>query len=218
MLSGATSAVFYGSVAAVLIFAFTSSTSPLSLPAEADRISPEAQHEIQDVEREIDATEAAALMQARTSTPDAYQRIVLLGKLMYFDKNLSVNRNETCSFCHMPETGFTGPVSALNLTTAAYPGSVRMRFGNRKPMSHNYATYAPQLHYNALQGDLVGGNFWDMRATGIHLNSPSAEQAQGPPLNPVEMGLPDPACVVYRLSRSSYSSFAEKVWGEISAS
>ena len=33
---------------------------------------------------------------------------------MLYDKNLSVNRNEACAFCHMPETGFTGPVSELN--------------------------------------------------------------------------------------------------------
>ena len=30
--------------------------------------------------------------------------------------------------------------------------------------------------------------------------NPAAEQAQGPPTNPVEMGLPDIACAVYRAS------------------
>ena len=50
-----------------------------------------------------------------------------------YDKQLSVNRNEACAFCHMPETGFTGPVSELNRTTGSYPGSVRTRFSNRKP-------------------------------------------------------------------------------------
>src|SRR5262249_17682556 len=60
---------------------------------------------------------------------------------------------------------------------------------------------APVLHYNPAQGDLVGGNFWDMRATGRRLGNPAAEQAQGPPTNPVEMGLPDIACAVYRASQ-----------------
>jgi len=46
------------------------------------------------------------------------------------------------------------------------------------------------LHYNPGRGDLVGGNFWDMRATGRRLGNPAAEQAEGPPTNPVEMGLP----------------------------
>ncbi|MEA3105264.1 MAG: hypothetical protein QOF74_9504, partial [Caballeronia mineralivorans] len=49
----------------------------------------------------------------------------------------SVNRNEACAFCHTPETGFTGPVSELNRTTAAYPASVRTRSSNRKPETQN---------------------------------------------------------------------------------
>jgi cytochrome c peroxidase len=76
-----------------------------------------------------------------------------------------------------------------------------------------YATFAPVLHYNPLQGDLVGGNFWDMRASGYRLQSPSAEQAQGPPTNPVEMGLPDSACLAYRLARAPYRKLFEQVWG-----
>ena len=71
------------------------------------------------------------------------QQIELLGKLMLYDKQLSVNRNEACAFCHMPETGFTGPVSELNRTTGSYPGSVRTRFSNRKPQTHAYAPLAP---------------------------------------------------------------------------
>src|SRR5258708_35978082 len=69
------------------------------------------------------------------------------------------------------------------------------------------------LHYNALQGDFVGGNFWNMRASGYCLQSPSAEQAQGPPTKPVEMGLPDSACVAYRLSNAPYRKLFETVWG-----
>jgi cytochrome c peroxidase len=112
-----------------------------------------------------------------------------------------VNRNEACAFCHMPEAGFTGPISELNRTTGSYPGSVRTRFSERKPQSHAYAPLSPVLHYNPGQGDLVGGDFWDMRATGRRLGNPAAEQAQGPPTNPVEMGLPDIVCAVYRASK-----------------
>src|SRR5262249_36498818 len=62
--------------------------------------------------------------------------------------------------------------------------------------------------------DLVGGNFWDMRATGRRLGNPAAEQAQGPPTNPVEMGLPDIACAVYRASQRPYRTLFELVWGK----
>jgi cytochrome c peroxidase len=99
------------------------------------------------------------------------------------------------------------------MTTVSYPGSVVTRFSQRKPQSYMYATFAPVLHYNALQGDFVGGNFWDMRATGYRLQSPSAEQALGPPTNPVEMGLPDSACIAYRLSSAPYRKLFETVWG-----
>jgi cytochrome c peroxidase len=82
------------------------------------------------------------------------------------------------------------------------------------PQPHAYATYAPVLHYNSVQGDFVGGSFWDMRATGIRLNNPVAQQAQAPPLNPVEMALSDSACMVYRVSQRPYRSLAENIWGK----
>jgi cytochrome c peroxidase len=104
-------------------------------------------------------------------------------------------------------------VSELNRITGSYPGSVRTRFSNRKPQSHAYAPLSPVLHYNPGQGDLVGGNFWDMRATGRRLGNPAAEQTEGPPTNPVEMGLPDIACAVYRASQRPYRAMFESVWG-----
>src|ERR1700716_114747 len=167
-------------------------------------LTPGALAEIAQVEAEIDRIEAQTLERLATPPDNQVQQIELLGKAMLYDKHLSVNRNEACAFCHMPETGFTGPVSELNATTVAYPGSVRTRFSQRKPQSHSYAPFAPVLHYNASQGDFVGGNFWDMRATGVRLRNPAAEQAQAPPLNPVEMGLPDAACAVFRLSERPY--------------
>ena len=177
------------------------------------RLSPKALKEIAQVEGEIDRIEAQTVSRLAAPPDNQPQQIELLGKAMLFDKQLSVNRNEACTFCHMPETGFTGPVSELNRTKAAYPGSVRTRFSDRKPQSHAYAPLSPVLTYNSGQGDLVGGNFWDMRATGRRLGNPAAEQAQGPPTNPVEMGLPDVACVVYRASQRPYRRLFERVWG-----
>ena len=185
--------------------------------ARADEISttltPEALKEIAQVEAEIDRIEAQTLERLAAPPDNQVQQIELLGKLMLYDKHLSVNRNEACAFCHMPESGFTGPVSELNRTTGSYPGSVRTRFSDRKPQTHAYAPLAPVLHYNPGQGDLVGGNFWDMRATGRRLGNPAAEQAQGPPTNPVEMGLPDIACAIYRASQRPYRALFESIWG-----
>jgi cytochrome c peroxidase len=176
-------------------------------------LSPQAQKEIAQVETEIDRIETQTLTRLAAPPANQVQQTELLGKLLMYDKQLSVNRNEACAFCHMPQAGLAGPVSELNRTTGAYPGSVRSRFSSRKPQSHAYAALSPVLHYNPGQGDLVGGNFWDMRATGRRLGNPAAEQAEGPPTNPVEMGLPDITCAVYRASGRPYRALFEKIWG-----
>jgi cytochrome c peroxidase len=96
----------------------------------------------QDVARvvaEIDRIEADTLSKMKDASLDRQGQVRTFGKLLLFDKHLSVNQNEACSFCHRPETGFTGPVQSLNLTTVSYPGSVRARFSNRKPQSYMYA-------------------------------------------------------------------------------
>jgi cytochrome c peroxidase len=200
------------SIAAAMIAAALSADARGAEEASA-MLSPQALQEIAQVEAEIDRIEAQTIGRLAAPPDNQVQQVELLGKLMLYDKQLSVNRNEACAFCHMPEVGFTGPVSELNRTTGSYPGSVRTRFSNRKPQSHAYAPLSPVLHYNPGQGDLVGGNFWDMRATGRRLGNPAAEQAEGPPTNPVEMGLPDIACAVYRASQRPYRALFESVWG-----
>jgi cytochrome c peroxidase len=171
------------------------------------------QREIAQVEAQVDQTEAATLRQAGVTTPGSSQQIVVLGKVLFFDKNLSVNRNTACAFCHMPQTGFQGAIETINRTTINQPGSVRTRFSLRKPPSAAYAALAPPLYYRASSGDMVGGNFWDLRATGVRLRNPAASQAQGSPLNPTEMANIDPACVVRRMSQRPYRQFFDEVLG-----
>ena len=64
-------------------------------------------------------------------------------------------------------------------------------------------------------GTWIGGMFWDGRATGWTLGDPLAEQAKGPFLNPMEQGLPDAACVVYRVVTSDYRDLYQQVWGKL---
>jgi cytochrome c peroxidase len=200
-------------VAAVLVVAVIAGNAR-GAEQSPGTLSPAALREIAQVEREIDGIEAQTLERLASPPNNQVQQVETLGKLLMYDKALSVNRNEACAFCHMPEAGFSGPVSALNRNTGSYPGSVRSRFSNRAPQTHSYAPLAPVLHYNAARGDLVGGNFWDMRATGRRLGNAAAEQAEGPPTNPVEMGLPDSACAVFRASQRPYRSLFEAVWGK----
>jgi len=159
---------------AILMFgiAATLRPEPHKSGAVASMLPAAAQAEIASVMEEIDRIETHAMEKSSESSLDRSEQLLLLGKLLFYDRNLSVERNEACAFCHMPETGFSGPVSALNQTTVSYPGSIRTRFSGRNPQTHGYASFSPVLHYNATQGDFVGGAFWDMRATGLRLNSP----------------------------------------------
>jgi cytochrome c peroxidase len=138
-----------------------------------------------------------------------------LGKSIFFDIDLSINQNQSCSACHGPAAGWTGPESAINAHGAVYEGSIPGRFGNRKPPSAAYATQSPVLYMDK-KGLFIGGNFWDGRATGEILGNPAADQALGPFLNPAEQALPDSACVVYRVCTALYSEYPvsfEEVWG-----
>ena len=149
-----------------------------------------------------------------------------LGKKIFFDEKLSINKNQACASCHVPEVGWVGNDTAINDHGAVYEGSIPGEFGNRKPPSSAYATLAPIFYAdygNRLLGDdnideltdgplFVGGNFWDGRATGWKLGNPAADQAQGPFLNPVEQALPHPACVVYRVCEGTYGNLFDEVW------
>jgi len=137
-----------------------------------------------------------------------------VGKKIFFDQRLSLNKNQACAACHAPEVGWTGPDKETNKHGAVYEGSVQGQFGNRKPPSSAYATTSPFFRLiNASDGMFAGGNFWDGRATGEKLGNPAADQAQGPFLNPKEQALPDAACVVYRVCNSEdYGVLFKQVW------
>jgi cytochrome c peroxidase len=96
----------------------------------------------------------------------------------------------------------------------AYPGSFRYRAAKRTAQRYTYSHSFPVLHYNAVQGAFFGGNFWDARATGYKLQAPDAEQAQFPPVDPLEMGFPDTACIAFRLESASYLPLFMTVWGD----
>jgi len=133
-----------------------------------------------------------------------------LGKNIFFDK-ISVPANKTaCADCHGASVGFTGPDESINKLGSVYPGA-NGSFGSNKPPSAAYATFSPVLSQDG--GVFVGGNFWDGRATGERLRSPSAEQALGPFLNPHEHNVANSLAVLMIIEKSKYISLWKKVWG-----
>jgi cytochrome c peroxidase len=145
--------------------------------------------------------------------PNGYQAQRILGGLLNFDLNISPFRNMACSSCHMPHVGFSGPIPSVNLTMVAYPGSFAFRAAKRTAQRYPYSHTFPVLNFDNTEQLFFGGNFWDGRATGMKLQAPDAEQAQGPPVDPLEMQFPDTACIAFRISQAVYRPLFELVWG-----
>ncbi len=137
-----------------------------------------------------------------------------LGKIMYQDKDFSFNKTQSCQTCHHHMTGFTDPTNSRDpYYTVVSLGDDGVSVGGRNAPTAAYAGYSPILQQNTA-GDYWGGMFWDGRATGWTLGDPLAEQAQGPPLNPVEMNMPDKEAVVQAVRDSSYTDLFYLVFGK----
>ena len=143
-----------------------------------------------------------------------------LGKYMLYDHTLSNPLGYACATCHTPETGFTGPSSAVNEFGGPLPGVVPGRFGNRKVQSYLYAAFCPVGPvFNASLGVWLGGDFWDGRVPDL------STQAQEPPINANEMantsvGAYPPMHGGYspllaeKLKSRPYTSLFKEVYGE----
>jgi len=168
----------------------------------------------------LQVTPAVAGMPIKGSGLPFSEDLAHLGDQIFDDKNLSVGRNQACNTCHSSAWGFTGPAPTTNpkVRGGVYEGSIPGRFGDRKPPSSAYSTLPPVFMWMQKAGGMfVGGNFFDGRATGEKLGNPAADQAQGPFLNPVEQGLRDSACVVYRVSKACYTDLNGQGCGQYRA-
>lgn len=120
-----------------------------------------------------------------------------LGKVLFFDKNLSKNRTESCSTCHNPQTGFVDNRDN-GVNKMASLGDDNKSIGDRQAPTATYAKYSPKFHYDAKKKEYIGGQFWDGRAPTL------ADQAGAPPLNPAEMGMPDKKSIINRVKENEY--------------
>jgi len=121
----------------------------------------------------------------------AYPSLEAWGEALFFDTNLSLNRTEACATCHDPAAGFSDPRETL-AGRAVSLGDDGESLGDRNAPTASYARFSPPFGRTA-DGKWQGGQFHDGRAATL------ADQAKGPPLNPIEMGMPDVAAVAARL-------------------
>lgn len=125
-----------------------------------------------------------------------------VGKMLFFDTNLSSPAGQSCASCHHPMAGFADPNHSLPVSR----GAVTTRFGGRNSPTAAYQALAPVFRIDA-SSEAVGGQFWDGRAADL------VEQAKGPFLNPLEMNNPSVQSVVTKVSRSMYASMFRSVYG-----
>ncbi len=131
-----------------------------------------------------------------------------LGRLLFMDANLSQQRNQSCHSCHavapaqprrdaapLPTAGFVDPDNVRDGSTVSR-GSLAAAFGKLNAPSVGYARFSPHFHWDTTEGHYVGGQFWNGRAATL------AEQAKGPPLNPLEMAMPNAWAVVTRMKEN----------------
>ncbi|MGB0683700.1 MAG: cytochrome-c peroxidase [Magnetovibrionaceae bacterium] len=140
------------------------------------------------------ALAALAVVALLGVSPKAYAASMTeeeLGQALFFDVNLSKNRTQACATCHDPESGFAD--GRENASGGAFSlGDDGTSLGDRNAPTASYAAFTPPFG-KTREGVYVGGLFHDGRAATL------ADQAGGPPLNAVEMGMPDKAAVVSRI-------------------
>jgi cytochrome c peroxidase len=112
----------------------------------------------------------ASLTHADTPAPS--KAMTDLGRMLFFDKRLSRDRDLSCNSCHRLDT-----YGVDNEPTSV--GAKGQRGRRNSPTVYHAAG-----HFTA---------FWDGRASSVE------EQAKGPILNPAEMAMPDGDAVVARL-------------------
>jgi len=116
---------------------------------------------------------------------------VALGKKLYFDKRLSINDQQSCASCHILDKGFAG---VDKLPTS--PGAKGEMGARNSP--------------TVLNAGWQDSQFWDGRAEDL------VEQAKGPILNPIEMGMPDEQTVENKIRKITdyQTDFAKAFSGE----
>ena len=135
-----------------------------------------------------------------------------LGKLLFFDPNLSSPNGMSCTTCHDPKRAFTDPRSSFPVSGGVIYG----RFINRNAPAVTYAAFSPLLYFDFTvrpgihDGMYRGGLFWDGRVSTLE------DQAQQPILNPVEMNNPNKRSVITRIRKAAYADFFKEVFGSTS--
>jgi len=160
------------SLGGVLALSACQTTTPQAPKADADADADSAA-KVQEAPAEPDKQLVALFKPLPKDMADAdhpvEQARVELGRMLYYETRMSKNHDISCNSCHMLDK-----YGVDNEPTS--PGHKGQRGERNSPTVYNAALHATQ--------------FWDGRAANVE------EQAKGPILNPIEMGMESDADVV----------------------
>lgn len=147
----------------------------------------------------------AALNNSALATP---KNSAELGERLFNDPNLSLNRQQSCATCHNPQHGFIdNRKDQLGNQLMTSIGTDGHSIGSRNTPTVSYAAFSPEFkwsthpRFNSQQPDYkgyLGGQFLDGRQDSL------ADQAGEPPLNPVEMKMPNRQAIIDRVKENRY--------------
>jgi cytochrome c peroxidase len=137
---------------------------------------------------------------------DVFSTKELLGKSLYSDTSLSLNRTMSCATCHSLEGGFAD-VRENRVGGALSVGDDTNALGGRNAPTAGYAQFSPEFSHDSERG-YFGGQFYDGRAKDL------TAQAKGPFLDGAEMMMPNEAAVIERVKENSaYVSSLKTLFG-----
>lgn len=112
-----------------------------------------------------------------------------LGRVLFYDKNLSINNTIACASCHKPASGFSDPL----VKSTGFNGGLT----GRNSMSLIDAKYYPN-----------GRFFWDQRAAALE------DQVVAPIQDLVEMGMTLPALETKLRALAYYPPLFQRAYGD----
>ena len=146
---------------------------------------------------------AAALALCGHARADS--NLVDLGRMLFFDTRLSLERTQSCASCHEPGRAFSDP-GTNRLAGAVSLGGDDVSLGDRNAPALTYVRFTPE--FARRDGEFTGGLFLDGRADSL------VDQAGEPLLNPIEMALPDARAVRDRVRENpAYVELFEQLLG-----
>lgn len=138
-------------------------------------------------------------VQEYQNIPDAK---IVLGKQIFFDKNLSNPIGQACASCHSPDKGFS---DSFNQPISV--GANGTSFSSRNAPNLAYNVFAPTQFYNISDETYIGGFFYDGRSLSLQ------EQMIHPFIGSTEMNNGSIAKVIIKIKNADYYNNLINIYG-----